>query len=144
MEKWQMKADEFAAFIAEHGRAPERRSANARERKLHIWMLNQRAARAGRSTSTWSPQRQTYLDRLLPGWDRNRHDTWHQHATGLATFVTAHGRLPQQRATDTQELRLWYWLRRQRDSKIGCTASWTTEREEYLGRHVPGWTNDTT
>ncbi len=140
MEKWQAKADEYAAFVAVRGRVPERRSEDPAERKLHVWMLNQRAARSGRSTSTWSPQRQAYLDRVLPGWDRDRDDTWRHHADSLAAFVAEHGRLPRQRSADTHERRLWFWLRRQRDAlTTRSNTAWGAERQQHLDRRLPGW-----
>ncbi|MGW9159322.1 hypothetical protein [Microbacterium sp. NPDC055665] len=144
MEKWKAKADAFAAFIAERGRHPERKSADPRERRLHVWMLNQRAARVGRSSSSWSPQRQEYLDWILPGWDHDRHDTWRQHADRLTAFVAEHGGLPQQRSADILERRLWYWLRRQRDTLSTTSgARSTVERREHLDRHVPAWASET-
>lgn len=139
MDKWMATANEFVQFLSSHARFPRRASKDSRERRLHIWMLNQRAARVGRSTSTWSVARQEYLDSLLPGWDTDRHETWEQHAADLAAFVYENARFPRQRSENTHERQLWAWLRRQRDQQASGQAPWTAQRQEHLDRHVPGW-----
>jgi len=41
---WEQRADDLRRFIAEHGREPRRRAAEAPERSLANWVARQRAA----------------------------------------------------------------------------------------------------
>jgi len=62
--RWHARVQEVVAFVAEHGRLPNRE----RDGSLGIWLRNQRGVRLGHTSGHWSPERESVLDRLVPNW----------------------------------------------------------------------------
>jgi len=69
MHAFKHQAYQAHRFYERHGKLPSARSASSREAALGRFLRNHRQAVAGRGTTSWTPQKERLLDKLLPGWD---------------------------------------------------------------------------
>src|SRR5690606_8194315 len=61
-----------ARFVAKNDRFPAASSHSKRERRLGIWLRNQRQAAKGKGTICWTAVKQNRMDRMIPGWENAR------------------------------------------------------------------------
>lgn len=68
--RWQRTADELEAWVEAHeGMLPRRATDDPTERRLGIWLVNQRmAARGHHRAEAFTPERRERLDSIHPGW----------------------------------------------------------------------------
>lgn len=133
---WSHRLEELVTFRANEGRWPSQTAADAAERKLGVWLSNQRqlARKGNLATGKWVD-----LDLRAPGWDPGpRDEAWLRTAEALGEFRHRHDRWPSKAADDVKERKLGSWLHnRRQDARTG--AGWTPERAAHLDRVASGW-----
>lgn len=131
---WDANLSSLAAFVAERGRLPNLRAGDAQERRLGIWLNNQREHHR---KGALRPNRKASLDARLPGWDAGSSVSFLRYLACVESFVAQHGRLPAQSTKVPSENRLGQWLNRQsqRDRK----GSLPTDLKALLDARLPGW-----
>lgn len=136
---WLRRRDELAAFIEREGRTPSAGSVDVAEKRLGVWLNNQRAAyRRG----TLLPARQNSLDSTGPWRELSRrfHDaaTWYERLRLLTEFRAEHGRWPSYKnyADDAEkDAGVWLHVQRQQASREQLSDA----RRDALDQAVPGW-----
>ena len=124
-------------LLSTGGRAPDRQSADARERHLADWRYTQ-LRHLG--TGKLSPERQEYLDKVAPGWRPKPQITpegFRARAEELGRWLCSAGVAPSSKSADAHERRLASWRRTQRDRLDAGTLP--PERRECLDEVAPGW-----
>lgn len=135
---WGSKASEVAAWIAANGRVPRVSGLNvsAEEKKLGVWVKNQRAKlKAGKLR----PDRRMRLDELVPGWDTTFDDAWDLRAAEIAVWIESNGDTPRMKGPNIgpEEQIFGTWLGEQRRNlKAGMLSA---QRRSRLDELVPGW-----
>lgn len=56
-------------YIDRHGRMPSASGKSLDERRLGVFLRNNRQASKGKGTTAWTQSKHRMLDRLVPGWD---------------------------------------------------------------------------
>lgn len=69
---WQANAEATGDFSTANGRWPSPKATDQPERRLGLWLANQRTAARGTGSVIWNPERQSFLDRVAPGWQGTR------------------------------------------------------------------------
>ena len=133
---WPERAEEVIRFREVKDRWPSQIAADEDERRLGVWLSNQRSqAHRGELSN----KKRAALDGYLPGWDTgSREKTWYGNADALGAFFREHDRWPSKSAVGQEERRLGYWLHNRRQD--ACTAAgWASERATYLDKVASGW-----
>lgn len=105
---WQVRVDELAFWVDQHGRTPRRNSINPTERALAQWVIRYRShALHGRHLD-----RIQELDSRVPNW-RQPSNT---RIDRFVAWVNSHGRTPRLEAADPTERSLAAWWKRYRDN----------------------------
>lgn len=135
---WKYKAWKVGEFYRVHGRWP-RWGAAGDEGRLAGWLSGQRLAAKGKGNGLWSQDRQAYIDKEAPGWQKTSEEIWRGHADQLGCFYRKHGRWPR-RGVAGDEGRLAVWLVGQRTAARGKGKyAWSSQRQSYLDQAAPGW-----
>lgn len=124
-ELWHARLDAVAAFVAACGRYPSQRAADPAEKRLGVWLKNNRT---GGIQST--PERRAVIDTRLTGWNLTRDDVWMARLEETAARVAGLGRLPR-RAGSPAESTARRWLDRQ--------VNESPARLQALDDRLPGW-----
>jgi len=107
---WDENHEHVEAFIKSNKGLPSATSKDARERKLGIWLRNQRAIdRRGKL----SLGRKEKLDEILAA-RHTREAIWDENHEQVAAFIKRNGRAPSTCAKDASERSLGMWLSNQR------------------------------
>jgi hypothetical protein len=132
---WRTRAQQLAAFAAEHGRLPAVREEDPEARGLAVWLGRQRSLAAD---GRLADGRERWLRLHIPGWQDHNLGTWLATAERTVAFRAQHSRLPS-RATDAGALEreLGVWLNNQRNA--GRDGRLTPERERWLAEQLPDW-----
>lgn len=131
---------ETAAAMQQHvrgaARLPRQNADTADERRLGIWLANQRVAH---HSGELAAGRAALLNEHFPGWagDGPRESAWERHARGVSEYLATTARWPNRRSADLDERRLGTWLKNRRDDhRIGRLSA---ERVAFLDELAPGW-----
>jgi hypothetical protein len=132
---WRGRAQQLAAFVAEHGRLPAVREVSPEARGLAVWLGRQRALAAeGRLDAP----RERWLRLHVPGWRDHHLGAWLGTAERVVAFRAEHGRLPTRSTSATPfERELGVWLNNQRNA--GRDGRLCPERLRWLGEQLPDW-----
>lgn len=133
----------YVAFVNANGRYPVSTADNEDEKRLAIWMSNQKA-QARRNEA--SAQTIAALDAAVPGWNewqrkpQNRsghYPKWDENLDLLAAFIKEKGVKPVFECDDAEERRLAAWLNNQR--RMFRKGQLTPDRAAKLDGKVPDW-----
>ena len=127
--RWLEKAEALKEREQELGYLPSSSDING-----GVWLSHQRIAAKGKNSMLWTSERQEYMDTHFPGWQDTRLYTWIKKAEALKKREQELGHLPG--ATDGLE---GLWLKTQRDTATSSNRFWSSERQEYMDTHFPGW-----
>ncbi|MBC9927253.1 helicase associated domain-containing protein [Leucobacter sp. cx-169] len=133
---WGESCAAVELFVAEHGRVPSTVSTDPEVRRLGGWVQTQKSRIAGRGAAL-SPDQVARLE-LIPGFATDRALIWLESIAAVETFVTAQGRLPQQKATGPEEKRLGGWVDNQKRSIAGRGGTLTADQVARLVL-IPGF-----
>lgn len=123
--RWDDNLSRLARFVADNGRLPTQRGADARELSLAYWLNTQRYGAR--------PDRMEALDRLVPTWRKTQFDSaWERQMEDVASFKAANGFFPRSSSSDRDEQLLGYWLVEQRRNV-------TPARAAMFDARIPGW-----
>jgi hypothetical protein len=133
----------YLEFVAKSDRTPVSSSDDDDERKLAIWMSNQKAqARRGEA----SLDSIAILDEKIPGWNEwqrekqtraSHYPTWDENLALLVKFLDNNGFKPVFECESDEERRLAAWLNNQR--RMFRKGQMTEERAASLNKAVPAW-----
>lgn len=115
---WGEQAFKLEEYLNKFGEFPKQT-----ESPLGRWLHTQR------STGDLAPERRTWLDENVPGWDRSYQAVWETRAEELRQWVAQTGCLP-----SVSESTLGRWLGTQRAGR-----SLSVQRRQWLDEHIPGW-----
>ena len=129
--KWNRRAADFAAFVAEHGRLPGGTRRDEAERQLNTWMHSQRRAEL-------SDEQVATLDSTAPDWRGDGVPSgWAARVREIEAFIREHGHRPRPQGATPEERRMGFWLTRQRRA---LRESALSEAEiALLSEALPGW-----
>lgn len=128
-EEWQEKVFQLVEITKKLGRLPKINE------EMGTWLNTQRQTAKGKRASKWVPERGAFMDEHLPGWKGvDLEEVWLENAQKLEAIHKKLGRLPKQ----LEEMGYWLSIQRQAAKGKG-TGKWTSEREDYLNEHLPGW-----
>lgn len=144
-EEWfRLQAENLAEFHAEHERWPTSIGMDADEKKLGIWLQNQRQAKRGQGNYKWSSDRETLLNEICPGWfdvgvgRGTGRGKWGDTLDKLAAWLEEQGKKPRLTSSNEDERRLATWLSNQKSHRKRG-VQWSPEREAALSAVYPGW-----
>lgn len=125
---WLRRCEEVESFVMVTARDPREHSDDSLERRLGLWLRKQRQREGSLCEFQLEKLRKLGLARgLLTRFDRYR-----ERAFDYADFIDGRGREPSTRASDPDERRLAYWLRRQQ--RLLNSQSLTSTREQLLAQ----------
>lgn len=133
---WPQTAAKLHEHVEATGRLPRQNGETADERRLGIWLANQRVAHHSRQLD---PARAAWLEAHFPGWAGAgpRESAWERRAQELGEYVVSTAWLPNRRSSDPTERRLGNWLKnRRRDYRTGRLS---VARVALLDELAPGW-----
>ncbi|KQO98497.1 helicase associated domain-containing protein [Leifsonia sp. Leaf264] len=135
--RFQKMADELAWFVNDRGRMPMRVQDDADERRLGIWLTNQRIAHRKNPDSPKQKARFAQLTAAAGDWMNPERPDWNLKLDAVAAFLDEHGRLPRAAAADHTEklLGMWVALQRRSAKEDGIGAG----RLAMLDEAIPGW-----
>lgn len=144
---WEANVRGVAAFYTAYGRWPNPHDTLDADRKLGVFLANQRAEEQKRMTS-FTPARRAHLDLVLPeGWrgqrnseygeHRTNDQVWQDKAEAIVDFERVNGRLPRFSRTDRAEYLMSQWLTSQRwRANLGHLSA---VRLAHLNHTLPDW-----
>jgi len=136
---WLTRAQEVADFRATRARCPSHVSSNADEARLGRWLATNRWA-AATGARTWTPAREDFMDRNVPGWRApSRAAAWLHHAQEAAAFMAEHGRRPRRQGVNADEDSAARWLSAWRAVSTARGPGWSPDREAFMDQHCPTW-----
>ncbi|MHB8318067.1 MAG: hypothetical protein ACYDEP_02375 [Acidimicrobiales bacterium] len=145
---FKRNVDELAAWVEANGRWPRGRAVDQTEKRLAEFLDHIRTAARGKGgeKQTFTPERKSYLDEVLPGWEGDRClPIFKSTVEQLAAWKKANGRWPRDRAVDQTEKRLAKFLDNTRTAARGKgnqSHTFTPERRAYIDEMLPGWEGD--
>lgn len=135
---WRQKVDRTARFVGQNGSLPRIKCNDKDERRLGIFLAEQRRNAAGGRSSEWTEERQAYLDAQVPGWRAGRYGgDWERRVVELRSFVHTHEALPDRYSAAATERALAEWLRGRKSEALRNRL--TAERRDVLDAIWPGW-----
>jgi len=142
-DRFSTNLAEYLAFIEANDRTPVSSSEDDEERKLAIWMSNQKAqARRGDA----SLDSIALLDEKIPGWNEwqrqkqsraDNYPTWDENLDLLVEFLDETGVKPVFECDSKEERRLAAWLNNQR--RMFRKGQMAADRIAALNTAVPTW-----
>ncbi|MHB8318063.1 MAG: hypothetical protein ACYDEP_02355 [Acidimicrobiales bacterium] len=145
---FKRNVEQLAAWAEANGRWPKHGATDQTEKRLAEFLNHIRTAARGKGgeKQTFTPERKSYLDEVLPGWEGDRYlPIFKSNVEQLAAWVEANGRWPKHGAADQTEKRLAKFLNRTRTAarrKGNRSHTLTPERRAYLDEVLPGWAGD--
>jgi superfamily II DNA or RNA helicase len=130
-EMWMKRVNELCAMRERLGRDPNMKSSDVIERRLGIWLCNQRTAK---QKNKLSADRIAILEKI-PGWSWGAPD-YDEVVAEFRTMRERLGRDPSTKSSDVTERRLGIWLSNQRTAKKKNKLS--ADRIAILEK-IPGW-----
>jgi hypothetical protein len=113
---WEARFQELQAWVSSHGSMPKLTSTDASERRLGVWINNQKGAMRGTlAAQPLTEHQQALMAELDPNWlapQRNR--TRQLDMQMLQDFIATQGRVPRYDAADREERALYAWASKQR------------------------------
>jgi ribosomal protein L27 len=109
-------------WIKKHGKSPSQHSKDPIEKRLGIWLFNQRQAKAGKGTSKFYESnlviaKKYVLPDLFEQIDLEQESNEKCHE--CCKWIKKHGKNPSKRSKDPIEKNLGLWLSTQRQAKAG-------------------------
>lgn len=132
-------AIKFVNWVKENGRFPQKRSKDEEERKLGIWLNNQRQGSRKKNCNT--PVK-VYLDENLPGWLNSKEQQAMEQAVRVVKWKRERGEFPNKYSKNKEEKFLGKWLSAQKMALKG-KGTYTTYPSviNYLNTECPEWTD---
>lgn len=126
-------------FVDEHDRLPSMHTTDRAERRLGIWVHNQRISYRNQHSKLTTNQRQ-FLE-ILPGFFGKARRTFWERYVDVYQFVADHDRQPSFSADDPDEVRLAKWVSNQRERYRGNDTRGLPLSEEQAQalRKLPGF-----
>ena len=133
---WELRLRALALFITTEGREPSPRATTPGERRLALWLQEQRhAARGGRIESS---RIDALRDAALLGDADVRHGAVWLKVASVSEFIAEEGRIPSlESASSVGEKRLASWLRTQLSGSAASSDAAAALRE-ILVNAAPG------
>ncbi|SDH55980.1 hypothetical protein [Microbacterium sp. 77mftsu3.1] len=123
-----------------HGAFPARTAKDPRAARLGVFLHHERNASRGNSQLRIDGFRIEALDRLAPGWDTTKPETWVNRARDLVTFVHKHGHYPRSiRDGHDGEHSLYTWHLHTLYAVNGDRRGGAPWQVAFLDRYLPGW-----
>jgi hypothetical protein len=142
-DRFSTNLDAYLKFTSDNDRTPVSSADDEEERKLAIWMSNQKAqARRGEA----SPDSIATLDEKIPGWNdwqrqkqtrADNYPDWDQNLDLLVKFLDDNGVKPVFECENGEERRLAAWLNNQR--RMFRKGQMADDRVAKLEEAVPSW-----
>lgn len=118
---WETRYEQLATWLTQHETMPRVNVEDEHEKKLGMWLLNQKHGANGKGTVVMTAEHLEQLNALDPNWltTTYRDDAPKLMLEELRTYVKEHGVAPRYNAPKgSQELRLYSWLvKRRRESE---------------------------
>ena len=89
---------------------PNQRAGDVDERRLRIWIVNNKVSEGGTSSERKQLMRREILLACENNWPQD--NKWNNNLTKVKLFISTEGRIPNRRAGDVDERRLGIWLER--------------------------------
>jgi len=144
-DRFTTNLNAYVAFLEKNGVAPVSSSEDENERKLAIWMSNQKA-QARRDNA--SPDAIAALDAKIPGWNdwqrkkqkrSDKYPSWDKSLELLKEFIENNGVKPVFECDSDEERRLAAWLNNQR--RLYRKGKLNSKRLAALDVTIPNWNN---
>jgi len=143
--RFEDNVQDYVEFLTSNGRAPVSTSEDEDEKRLAIWMSNQKAQARRNEASASSI---AALDKAVPGWNewqrkaQNRasnYPKWDENLILLDNFIKENVVKPVFECEDKEERRLAAWLNNQR--RMFRKNLLAQERVDKLDKLIPNWNN---
>lgn len=133
-------ATDVAVYFAQHGRFPSKTAVDPRARYLGVFLHQRRLEYRGHLKSA-RPQGEwvALLDRLTPGWDGTKSETWILNAQKYVKFVYAEGRHPRYTVAPSEERRMYDWHAKLVSALFGSRRGGAPWQADFMDQHLPGW-----
>lgn len=128
---WMKRYNEVKRFFEETGRFPATTSTDIEERKLGIWCQNMRGAKAGVGNCDLTKEKEDLLNAINFNWKRNIKTPWMRRYNALKDFIHENGRWPSQCSPNKEEVTLYFWCVRQRQSRYDHKKGAMSEERIY-------------
>lgn len=129
--KWNLRAADLAAFVAERGRLPRGTRRDKTERQLNAWMHKQRRAEL-------SDEQVGTLDSTAPDWRGDGVPSgWAMRVREIEEFIREYEHRPRPQGGTPEERRMGFWLTRQRRALRDGALS--DVEVTLLSEALPGW-----
>ncbi len=114
---WMKRYNEVKCFFEKTGRFPAATTNDKEERKLGIWCQNMREAKNGIGNCVLTKEKEELLNAINFNWKKDLKTPWMRRYNALKEFIHKNERWPSQRSKDKEEVTLYFWCVRQRQSR---------------------------